>query len=69
MRFGSINATNTSIQITQYLCSRCHTVLKETAVSEEETGAFNILFYEKEECPKCGSLLPNSLKRRDWKLI
>jgi len=46
MRFGSINATNTSIQITQYLCSRCHTVLKETAVSEE-TGAFNILFYKK----------------------
>jgi len=45
------------MQISQYLCSTCGSVLKETA---EYIDIHSL----REECPSCGSLLAESLERR-----
>lgn len=46
-----------SMQVSQYLCSTCGSVLKETV----EYIEIHLL---REECPGCGSLLAESLERR-----
>jgi hypothetical protein len=45
------------VQINQYLCSRCGSVLKQTSEYIE-------IHSIKEECPSCGTLLAESLERR-----
>jgi hypothetical protein len=45
------------MQVNQYLCSRCRSVLKQTS---EYIDIHSI----KEECPSCGVLLTESLERR-----
>jgi DNA-directed RNA polymerase subunit RPC12/RpoP len=45
------------MQVSQYLCSTCGSVLKETAEYIE-------IHSIKEECPTCGSMLSESLERR-----
>ena len=45
------------MQLSQYLCSRCGSVLKETSEYIE-------IHSIKEECPSCGSMLAESLERR-----
>lgn len=45
------------MQLSQYLCSRCGSVLKETSEYIE-------MHLIKEECPSCGSMLAESLMRR-----
>ena len=74
MRFDSFNATtiiassNSSgkNEISQYLCLKCNIVLKETVeLKEEEVECTDISYLsKKEQCPKCGSLLANSLLKR-----
>jgi predicted RNA-binding Zn-ribbon protein involved in translation (DUF1610 family) len=48
------------MQISQYQCSSCGSVLKETTQYIE-------IHSLKEECPSCGSMLADSLKRRPIK--
>jgi hypothetical protein len=45
------------MQVSQYLCSTCGSVLKETSEDIE-------IHSLKEECPSCGSMLAESLKKR-----
>jgi DNA-directed RNA polymerase subunit RPC12/RpoP len=45
------------MQVSQYLCSTCGSILKETAEYIE-------IHSLKEECPSCGSMLAESLQRR-----
>lgn len=46
-----------SIPLSQYLCSECGCVLRETAEDIEISSV-------KEECPSCGTVLAQSLKKR-----
>jgi hypothetical protein len=78
MRFSSFNATTTvassnssdNNQVLQYLCSKCNTVLKEIVESKEEEIQSAISYFsKKEECPKCGLRLANSLLKRKYQLI
>jgi hypothetical protein len=78
MRFSSFNATTTvasssssgNNQVLQYLCSKCNTVLKEIVESKEEEIQSAIAYFsKKEECPKCGLRLANSLLKRKYQLI
>jgi hypothetical protein len=63
MMFDSFSSNN---EISQYLCLKCNTVLKgivELKEGEVECTAISY-FSKKEQCPKCGSLLANSLLKR-----
>jgi hypothetical protein len=51
-----------SAQLMQYFCSRCGILLKELRGSSQNLFASTI----EEECPKCGSSLSKSMKRK-WK--
>ena len=46
-----------SVQVTQYQCSKCSIVLKETTEYIE-------IHALREECPRCGSMLADTLKRQ-----
>ena len=63
MMFDSFSSNN---KISQYLCLKCNTVLRgivELKEGKVECTAISY-FSKKEQCPKCGSLLANSLLKR-----